>query len=325
MEKHNSYFDKPIFRIGVEVTIENEYAEFKYFDTSFDIEFSDEYELALTTFISKLKTGLNFISFNDEFPFFKDFANELIKTLDRYGFITESSIIINEDYITGLSLWKEIDSYASSYLSNIDLPLGKLLISENVTKEIIINYAIQYYHFVKAGPKIIAAAMALADRPVVHDILQSFLMSELNHDKLLLKALKGAGIDSNKILSSVPLPETFALITSMQVLAHQEPLSFYSCLFLVEEERPLFNELLKTACERVGLSSAFYKPILDHSHINEDEDHGAITEELLRNYSKISQETRIVVFKHVHNNLENLIALEKAVIEEAVNCVKEVN
>lgn len=324
MEKHNQYYNRPVLREGVVSKVRTESASFSYWDTSFEVDFSPELKPALGNFLKRLEKGLDIESFEKKYPEFTSFAGDLFSTFDRYGFVTESSMPENGKYISGLAFWKEIDRYVTQYLGAKELPLAKRFLNGQIDKPILLNYALQYYHFVKAGPQIIASAMANADRSSVRDILEHFLVSELGHDKLLLKSLAGEGIKAEKVKKTIPLPETFALITAYQVMADQEPLSFYASVFLVEEERPGFNQLFKTTCKQLGLSEAFYKPILAHSEINEEEDHGEISREILQHYTMISSETRMVVLKQIQHILNCMIALESAIIREAEVCFKSI-
>lgn len=320
MLDYQAYYNKPKFRKNVKADVQPNSASFSYAETSFSIEFDQGKAEAVNNLLMGLKTGINFKEFQQRFPEFAGQADELFGTFDRYGFISEAQMPETVKALTGKQLWKIIDTYTTDFLQNATMPLGLQLWNSEATKSVILTYALQYYHFVKAGPTIIAAAYANADREPVRKLLEHFLVSELRHDELLLKALAGAGMNIEKVKRSVPLPETFALISAFHVMASQEPLSFYATVFLVEEERPAFNEALVRASKAVGLKKSFYDPILSHSHINEEEDHGGISLELLQHYSAISDESKIVALKQVHAVLESMIELEKAIIRDAEVC-----
>jgi hypothetical protein len=112
----------------------------------------------------------------------------------------------------------------------------------------------------------------------------------------------------------LPLPETFALISGLQVLADQEPLSFKALVFLLEEASPEFHDAFVTACERAGLGPDFWQPIVSHADINNDGDHGAISMRLLSQVETVTTEERLVVLKHVATTIESLIGLERAML-----------
>lgn len=317
MSNTDQYYNKPVFRPGIKKTLGAKSAVFDYEGTSFDVEYSPELKPALSKFMAGMEKGLDFERFVSDFPAFGDYADQLLTTLDRYGFITEAAMPKAEKSISGKAFWKEIDKISWLHLAKATSPLAEAMQAKDVSSDILINYAVQYYHFVKAGPQIIAAALSKAEKEPVYEILKEFFLSELDHDKLLLKALEGAGVDPEKVRDSVPLPETFALITAYHVMAEQEPLSFYACLFLVEEEKPRFNEIFLEACRKNKLSERFYKPIISHSVINEEEEHGEITSGILAHYSKISMESRTVVLKQLRNVMDTMIELESAILREA--------
>ena len=146
-------------------------------------------------------------------------------------------------------------------------------------------------------------------------ILEKFLASEIGHDELILSALMSVGITSDELHASLPLPETFAIISALQVFADQEPLTFKALVFLMEETNPEFHEAFVSACEHEGLGRDFWKPITDHGEINEDGGHGSISSSLLAQVGLVSVEERVVVLKQAFTMIENLVALEHALLK----------
>ena len=114
--------------------------------------------------------------------------------------------------------------------------------------------------------------------------------------------------------TSLPLPETFAIISALQVFADQEPLTFKALVFLLEEASPEFHSAFIAACEYEGLSQEFWGPITKHAEINDEGAHGNISRSLLARVELVSVEERTVVLKQAVSMVENLIALEHALL-----------
>ena len=112
----------------------------------------------------------------------------------------------------------------------------------------------------------------------------------------------------------LPLPETFAVLSSLQVLADQEPLTFKALIFLLEAPNPEFHKAFVAACQQAGLNPSFWKPIIDHGMINDIGEHGSISARLLARIECVSVEERVVVLKHVVTMIENLVAFERALL-----------
>jgi hypothetical protein len=105
------------------------------------------------------------------------------------------------------------------------------------------------------------------------------------------------------------------LISGLQVLADQEPLSFKALVFLLEEASPEFHSAFVTACKQSGLCPDFWQPIVSHADINDTGDHGSISKRLLSQVKAVTTEERLVVLKHVATTIESLIALERAILD----------
>jgi hypothetical protein len=308
------YYTRPAFRSGVGASVGESTAEFSYDRVSFGADFCRQAHPHLISLIQGLRDGLDFPAFRLAHGAFAAHADALLQSLDRYGFLRESALPDQGDMISGPALWRDVRAFAEWVKSREAPPLYAALCSGGVGRPGLIAYAVQYYHFVSAGPQIIAAAIPHAQDSASRGILERFLSAEMGHDRLLLASLRAAGVDEGRVAAAVPLPESFALTSGFQVLADQEPLSFYASLFLVEEENPEFHEALVGCCRRASLPEGFWRPILDHAHINEGGDHGAISAELLASVDGISSEARTVVLKQVATAVENLVALEHAIL-----------
>jgi hypothetical protein len=318
MNSTSQYYRKASFRPGVEYLIGDTRIVFSYRDTvSFDIDCNKEASVEIDHLCQGLEDGLDLAS---SLPFLGDFepyAHEILLALDRFGLLTEAAPPDPGYMISGAAFWTEVSAFTERAKVKARPVLYEALRSKRTTRQTLIRYATEYYHIVRAGPAIIAGSLAhLSDRQT-RAILENFLTSEIGHDALIASAIASVGVTDDELQSSLPLPETFAIISALQVFADQEPLTFKALVFLMEETSPEFHQSFVSACEYEGLGRSFWQPIADHGRINDENAHGSISHRLLSQVELVSVEERIVVLKQAIAMVENLVALEHALLIEA--------
>jgi pyrroloquinoline-quinone synthase len=81
------------------------------------------------------------------------------------------------------------------------------------------DYACQYYHFVKAFPRMVSAVHSnTPDYDIRLELLKNLMDEELgadNHPALWMRFANALGADTDRVLSTSPLPETSALVDTM--------------------------------------------------------------------------------------------------------------
>lgn len=308
------YLTKPKFKQGVQFLIGDKTSVFSYGDVSFDIDCNEAAAQQLERLCDNLTLGFEMERIGEKFPEFKDHAVEIIKTLDRFGFTVEAAHVDVSQSISGKLFWEQIESASFRVKEKLNPKFYAYLKSENVTRDALIAYVIEYLHVVKAGPKIIAAALPHARHPNVENIMTRFFKSELGHEKMILDSLSAVGITEEMVSQELPSAEVFSLISTYQVLAAQDFLSFISLVFLLEDPADEFHAAFVDACRRVGMPEGFWKPIVQHAEINDDGDHGSISKELLFYVDALSFEEKNNVLKHLVNVLENIVALENRIM-----------
>jgi len=315
----STYYSKPRFREGVEAIVDEQRASFAYYGTRFDVEFEQALNSDISSLVDALTNGCDVTSESIS-TVGRPHIDQLLSVLDRYGYITDDQPRLIGDILTGTELWSELADLSNKARRQLSFPYCEALASKEASRESLILYALQYYHVVLNGPRIIAAALSKSANPETQIILQDFLVEEMGHDKLLEEALVASGVSVETVRKSLPLPETFGLISYLQVLAEQEPLSFAGVVFLMEEENHEFHLNFVQACEQAGLGEAFWGPIKSHAHINDNGDHGNISAELLRHFPVVSQEEAVVVKKHLIGVLECLSQVDIALAHANSTC-----
>jgi len=312
-----SYYQQPAFRPGVEYLIGDTRIVLSYRDVvSFDIDCNKAASGEIARLCRALEEGLDLTNGLPQFAEFATHAHDILQALDRYGFLTETAPPEPGRTISGAAFWSEVAAFIERAKVKARPILYETLRSGRASRAALIRYAREYYHVVRAGPGIIAGSLAHAGDRTTRGILEQFLASELGHDKLIASALASVGIEEAEIDRVLPLPETFSIISALQVAADQEPLTFKALVFLMEEASPEFHQAFVSACEYEGLPAAFWKPITDHAGINDEGAHGSISERLLTQVETVTQEERCVVLKQAMTMIENLIALEHALLRD---------
>jgi len=310
-----NYYKKASFRPGVQYLVGDTRIVFSYHDAiSFDIDCNKAASEQVARLCRDLDKGLNPVA---ELPLFGDFepyAHEILLALDRYGLLTDAAPPDPEHIISGAAFWAEVVAFTERAKVRARPVLYQSLRSNRTTRTALIRYAKEYYHVVRAGPAIVAGSLAHASDRRTRAILERFLASEMNHDQLILSALASVDITEDALLNSLPLPETFAIISALQVFADQEPLTFKALVFLMEESSPEFHQAFVSACEYEGLGRPFWGPITGHASINDEGEHGSISGHLLAQVEVVSVEERIVVLRQAVTMIENLVALERALL-----------
>jgi hypothetical protein len=309
------YYQQASFRPGVEYLIGETRIVLSYRDVvSFDIDCNIAASSEISRLCQALEAGLDLTNGLNQFAEFAPYAHDILLALDRYGFLTETAPPEAGRTISGAAFWTEVMAFVERAKLKARPILYEALRSGRTSQPMLIRYAKEYYHVVRAGPSIIAGSLAHTSDRATREILEQFLASELGHDKLIASALASVGIVEAEIDCTLPLPETFSIISSLQVAADQEPLTFKALVFLMEEASPEFHQAFVSACQYEGLSPAFWKPITDHAGINDEGEHGSISARLLAQVETVTREERTVVLKQAMTMIENLVALEHALL-----------
>ena len=300
-----NYYRKASFRPEVQYLVGDTRIVFSYRDTvSFDIDCNKAASEEVARLCRCLEGGLNPVA---ELPLFGDFepyAHEILLALDRYGLLTDIAPPDPEHTISGAAFCTEVVAFTERVKVRARPVLYESLRSNRISRSSLIRYAREYYHVVREGPAIIAGSLAHSSDRRTRAILERFLASEIGHDELILSALEFVGIGEDALSNSLPLPETFAIISALQVFADQEPLTFKALVFLMEESGPEFHQAFVSACEHEGLGRAFWGPITGHAGINDEGEHGSISEHLLTQIEVVSVEERIVVLRQAVTMIE---------------------
>ena len=246
----------------------------------------------------------------------------LIADLDKNYFLTEGQYPVIQGVLSGVEFSKKLKLLTAALHGKLGhSALYEKMRDGSATRSQLIGFAIEYYHIVKSAPKVISPALAHNSPPEVYQGIKQLFLEEHDHESLLANALSHVGVERAQLAQTSPLDTTFAIYSTLGVYARQHIISFISALFLFEEPYPEFNKLFIESCSRLGLPDAFWKPIIGHSEVNSDADHGAITDSLLVHYSAIAEEECRVTLIHTCALLELMSAWDRQICTHYANGV----
>ena len=319
MNVSSTYYNSAAFRVGVEFLVGDTRAVFRYDSISFEVELNPAAAAYVEILCRDLndESGLVISAVAKEYGAFTPHVWEVLGALDKYGFLTEKDRHMAVVPLTGWQFWQQVEAFSFRTKQRYRPILYDALTRKNISRGALIRYAQEYYHLVKQGPTIIAGMLAHVGSARTKSMLTKFLIQEVGHERLLLQSLAAAGLSESEVTASIPLPETFSVVASLQTLADQDPLSFKAVAFLLEQASAEFHLALRDACEHVGLNEGFWSPIVRHAEINDDGDHGNISADLLSEVQSVDSEQRVVALVHVASLIESLVDLEHAVLNSA--------
>ncbi|MDD1791724.1 iron-containing redox enzyme family protein [Enterovibrio sp. ZSDZ42] len=315
MNMSNSLFDTPIFRKGVSITKSEDTVHINYRDQGCEISTSDFVELP--NVLADLSEGV--IAERElpaKYPALSSHIPDLIRELDRLSLLTEAVPTLPDKVMSGMEFVKDLQRMVTALMNKKgNSVLYDRMVSEQVTKQELVGYALEYFHIVRNAPMALGPALSKQCPNSTRRALMELFIDEHDHDKLLYSTAASIGITKNQLDATAPLPATFALYSTLETLARQHFLSFCSCLFLFEEPYPSFNSAFVDSCHRLGLPETFFEPIARHADINESGEHQNITEELLKPYTAISHHEQNVIKINIHALVETMYWQDRQISE----------
>lgn len=249
------------------------------------------------------------------FPGDENEWQELLAALDEQGMLAEG-MEAPAGGTTGVGAYPPLRRFADQIRETVRSPLFTALEDGSVTREQLIGYAIEYWHITHLCPRAVAPVLARDDFGVgTWQKLMSFYMTERNHDRMLEKSLKAVGVTREQLLRAQPLPATTAIMAAIGVHAYQFPLALIAVLFPMEDPEPEFLELFVRRARELGLPEAFIKPIVDHSDVNGDEAHDAVTLDILADFPFVSEEEIRECGKAVADIIEQRARLDAEIMQ----------
>jgi hypothetical protein len=314
----NQGFRRPVLRPSAPWRKTTGGAEVSYLDGRrlIEFEFDDDRRGKFYRFLDMLARSETPVGeLRAAFPGDEAEWREMLDALDEQGMLAEGQEA-PAGGVTGVGAYPALRRLADEIRESVRSPLYNALETGSVTREQIIGYAIEYWHITHLCPRAVAPVLARDDFGVgTWQKLMSFYLTERNHDRMLEKSLKSVGVTREQLLRSQPLPATMAIMAAVGVHAYQFPLALITILFPMEEPEPDFLELLVKRSRELSLPEAFIKPIIDHSDVNDDEAHDAVTLDILADFPFVSEEELRECGKAVADIIEQRARLDAEILQ----------
>lgn len=229
--------------------------------------------------------------------------DKLISTLD---------ILIGEDDavrdVTDLMAADNAESFLPLYFQLCDkwaadifiCPFWEAMMSGNAPQSVVLGWGMEFYHRVLGADEHNALSVNFCRDKVLLEWLAEHFAEEVDHGYIFLDGLVASGLEREKVLSSMPLPTTRALINYLNVLATTDLVSYLGCYGVMHSPRAgQTRERIDGQFKYLKSVYASAYPLLDkiheHAAIDIDLGHdGIVFERFIREREKID---RITVIK----------------------------
>ncbi|MBY4602884.1 MULTISPECIES: iron-containing redox enzyme family protein [Bacillus] len=319
--KHELYFEKPKLRKKVRIEEKDEYLQISYHGFSLEIFPNEKVSLNVIKDLLNLLDGKHSLEQICEKVslFSKEEIINYINELDEHWLLTEGT----ENKIegkSGLDFIFYLEDLYAEWQNNIkETELTQLILNKGASKNLIVGFAVEYYHVTRRCHECISPAVAKSQGRIREKVLD-FFMEEYRHDKLLMKSLLSFDFDRKEIENSVPLPYTQAIMNMLSKWAHTDLLSFMAGIFLFEGTDYDGMEY-KEALSSYNLPKDFVKYQNTHGDINIKGEHGQVTRDFYRELDYISPEDQI----RVVNNIRMLNELHIRMHQNTIDYYNQIN
>ncbi|MDJ0899533.1 MAG: iron-containing redox enzyme family protein [Xenococcus sp. MO_188.B8] len=308
---------RPLFKDGVILKFKDAGVEIRHRNQGCFINVPLEDQQEVGQLLRMLQSGsMSSEQLAQAFPGIRDQLSELLAEFARRGLLTENQKEMPSSGVTGRQFYRELGRFLARFKKRLPpSPFWQKMADGTISRNQLIGYALESYHVTHLCPRLLAPSLANYESLTTQKLLQEFLVSELHHDRLIENSLNSVGIEKEQLQQMQPLPMTFAVCSTLGVLALQHPLNFKAALMLFEEDDKKFHELFKQRCQAEKLPSEFYQPILLHAHINDEGAHEQITEVLLAEIPYVSPEEQVAVKKSLGILMESMVLRTHEIID----------
>ncbi|GAB1786775.1 iron-containing redox enzyme family protein [Priestia aryabhattai] len=307
------FFDKPLLKPQTQINKSDNSITLSYKEDSFSITPEDKSLESIVMFLDSLNGKNTITEIASNIGYSDQEVIEYINILDEELLILEG----NDEFknaISGKNLILKIEEYVQRWTNQKGVdPFNKLVKNNEATKSLLVGFALEYFYVTKRAFTTLMPSTMFQLSPQIKQELREFAMEEFNHDRIMVKALESVGISKEDAYNHIPLPSTAALINLLNFWSHHDPLSYMASLFIFEEASD-GNEYLESL-KMYDLPENYIKPMYDHSDVNEDGDHGAISRNLLKHVEYVSLDDQ----KRVIKNMKLLINTVYAFYDDLVD------
>lgn len=149
------------------------------------------------------------------------------------------------------------------------------------SREIVIGWMLETYHYIKAFPEAVQVAADHADGRL-REILADYARQERGHEGFVLQTLEKMGLTRKEVETSIPLVSTRLIDLLMRELFTKTPVAALILAAIVEAselEEEQIDEFQSAVARHYGFTTDALCPFFDHSRIDEQLGHARLAQD----------------------------------------------
>ena len=196
------------------------------------------------------------------FPHQPEVINSIVQTLDEQGFLdTITKIKLDSGLDTLLELQDLSKDLVNKNFKSNQLWQSIKLKTNNLTLNVLYGFAIEHYYFLSHKCSCETSLLSWQNSAKVRRLMNKVYFQEYGQEELLIQALATININHEKLINTMPLPETMGLVNALSYWANFEPLFYFVTLEILSSQIWQNFELYLKTCEQIELDSSFIEPI----------------------------------------------------------------
>src|SRR5262245_56360648 len=174
---------------------------------------------------------------SDEPGLSEEDGRELVGALDAAGLIDDAAQV---QYRPALDVILDLDDLVEDLCAKtiFQNPFWRTCLAGqqpgDLPQRLAIGMVIENWHFLFRESYFDAPVLSYVPHTEARLVMNRFFGEEYGHDEILLKSLNAVGLTREDMRDSIPLPETMALCNALAYWAHNDPLFFFTNLWLLE-------------------------------------------------------------------------------------------
>lgn len=208
-----------------------------------------------------------------------DRAENILSSLEEAGvfrpayqpFQALDAANLRETLLSACRIWSE--QMAETNIA-VDIMAGK------GTPQTVIGWMLETYHYIRTFPEAIQVAADAADGEL-RETLYAYAAQERGHEAFVLRTLRGLGLDTAEVESSVPLVSTRLIDLLMREMFAETPCSALLLARIVEAaelDDEDIGAFQAAVTRQYGFPDDALEPFFEHSRIDEGLGHASLAE-----------------------------------------------
>ena len=247
------------------------------------------------------------------FPHQPEVINSIVQNLDEQGFLNG---VTQVKLYSGIDTLLELQDLSKDLLDKNfkrnQLWQSLKLETDNLPRNVIYGFTLEHYYFLNHKCACETPVLSFQKSAKVRQLINQVYFQEYGQEELLIQAIETINIDREKLINTMPLPETMGLCNALSYWANFEPLFYFVTLEILSSQTGHFELYLKT-CEQIELDFNFIKPIRELVNTKFKSQLENIAYQIFQEINHIDSETRqrfrsqTYLFIEMYNNFYQAI------------------